>query len=103
MFGRALIALTIVAAAAPAAAQVPGAPVLQNAFASPGLAVAADFGAGGGQSFYGAAAAVGLGSRLQVSGAAGAQHGNNATRGAYGARVAASVWRTASGSLGVGA
>lgn len=90
--------------AASAAAQVPGAPVLQNAFANPGLAVAANFGTGSGQSFYGAAAAWGFGnSRLQLSGAAGVNSANNSSRGAYGARIAAAVWSTASGALGVGA
>ncbi len=92
------------ACAAPALAQVPGVPVLQNAFANPGLAFAANFGAGGGQSFFGAAAAWGLGGgRLQVSGAAGVQRDNDASRGAYGGRVAASVWTSAGGALGVGA
>jgi len=102
MFGRVLIGLTAIAASA--AAQVPGAPVLQNAFANPGLAVAADFGGGPGQSFYGAAAALGLGTgKLQLSGAAGAAHGNGATRGAYGARLSASVWSSSAGALAVAA
>src|SRR5437763_3625286 len=84
MFGRVLVGLTALAASA--AAQVPGAPVLQNAFANTGLAVAANFGGGGGQTFYGAAAALGLGGgRLQLSGAAGASHAKTSTRGAYGA------------------
>jgi hypothetical protein len=99
-------AVVIVAAGIPAVAvgQVPGAPVLQNAFNNPGLAVAANFGGGGGQSFYGAAAAWGMGSgRLQISAAAGAQRSNDATRGAYGGRVAASVWTSSGGGLGVGA
>ena len=95
-------ALTAIAASA--AAQVPATPVLQNAFASPGLAVAANFGSGAGQSFYGAAAAWGLGSgKLQLSGAAGAARSNGATRGAYGGRLAASVWSSAGGALGVAA
>lgn len=87
-----------------AAAQVPGAPVLQNAFNNPGLAFAANFGGGQGQSYYGAAAAWGLRSgRIAVSGAAGAQRGNGATRGAYGGRVPASAWTSSGGSLGIGA
>jgi hypothetical protein len=95
-------ALTAIAASV--AAQVPATPVLQNAFASPGLAVAANFGSGAGQSFYGAAAAWGLGSgKLQLSGAAGAARSNGATRGAYGGRIAASVWSSSGGALGVGA
>lgn len=94
----------LTAIAASAAAQVPATPVLQNAFANPGLAVAANFGSGTGQSFYGAAAAWGLGSgKLQVSGAAGAARSNGATRGAYGGRLAASVWSSSGGALGVAA
>ena len=102
MFGRTLLALS--ACAATAAAQVPGAPVLQNAFANPGLAVAANFGGGGGQSFYGLAAAMGMsGGKLQISGGAGVNRGNNTTRGAYGARVSSALWSTSGGSIGVGA
>lgn len=87
-----------------AAGQTPGIPVLQNAFSNPGLAVAANMGGGGGESFLGAAAAWGLGGgRLQLSGAAGASRANGATRGAYGGRLAASVWTSSGGSLGVGA
>ena len=101
MFRRALIGVAV--ATASAAGQVPGTPVLQNAFASPGLAVAADFGSGSGTSFFGAAAAWGLGSgRFQVSGAAGAQRANGSTRGAYGGRAAMAVWSTSGGALGVG-
>lgn len=87
-----------------AAGQAPGLPVLQNAFANPGLAIAADFGGGSGQSFLGAAAAWGLGSgRFQVSGAAGAARSNGAVRGVYGGRAAMSVWTSSGGSLGFGA
>lgn len=90
--------------AANVAAQVPGIPVLQNAFSNPGLAVAANFGSGSGQSYYGVAAAWGMGSEgaLSISGAAGAQRGNDATRGAYGARVAARIWSSSGGALGAG-
>jgi hypothetical protein len=102
MFARVLKILPAIAATA--AAQVPGAPALQNAFAMPGIAVAANFTGGGGQSFFGAAGAYGMGSgRIQVSGAAGVQRGNGSSRGAYGGRVAASVWTSSGGALGVGA
>ena len=102
---KVMAGLAVVAAAhGELAAQVPGVPVLQNAFSNPGLVVAANFGSGSGQSYYGAAAAWGLGAQgtLSISGAAGAQHGNGATRGAYGARVAARIWSTKGGALGVG-
>ena len=88
-------------APATAVAQAPGTPVLQDAFLNPGLAVAANFGGGGGQSFFGAAAGYGLGSgRIQASAAAGVQRSNEAKRGSYGARVAANLWTSASGALG---
>jgi hypothetical protein len=58
MLGR--IILITSACAAAAGAQVPGAPVLQNAFANPGWAVAANLAGGSGQSFYGLATAMGL-------------------------------------------
>lgn len=84
-----------------AAAQIPGAPVLQNAFANPGLAVAANFGGGSGQSLFALAAGWGLGSgRFLLSGAAGAQRSNQSTRGAYGARASMTAWTSAGGSLG---
>lgn len=100
MLGRTLIILSVIAASA--GAQVPAAPVLQNAFNNPGLAFAANFGSGTGQSFFGAAAAYGLGGRFQASGAAGAQRANGSTRGAYGLRLAAALWSSSSGALGAG-
>jgi hypothetical protein len=86
------------------AAQVPGAPVLQNAFSNAGLAFAANVGSGSGQSYFGLAAGWGLGSdgRFSVSGGAGAQRANDATRGAYGARAAMRLWSSSGGSLGAG-
>jgi hypothetical protein len=66
--------------------------------------VAANFAGGGGQSFYGAAAGYGLGTgRIMASAAAGVQRANDATRGAYGGRVAATVWSSAGGALGAAA
>lgn len=92
-----------------AEAQVPGLPVLQNAFSNQGLAFAGNFGSGSGQSYYGGAAAWGLGSTggFLVSGAAGAQRVNGATRGAYGGRLSVRVWEStggfgAAGFAGVG-
>lgn len=96
--------LALVLASGTAAAQVPGLPVLQNAFSNPGLALGANLGSGGGQSYMGLAAAWGLGAgRFQVSAGAGAQRANEASRGAYGARAAMNVWTSRGGSLGVGA
>lgn len=95
------VAATLACLANRAEAQAPGLPVLQNAFGNPGLAAAANLGGGSGQSFYGAAAAWGLGGgRLSLSAAAGAQRANEATRGAYGGRVSANVWTSTGGALG---
>lgn len=92
------------AVSGPAGAQIPGSPALQNAFANPGLAVAGNFSGGGGQSFYGAAAAYGMmDGRLQLSGAAGMQRANDASRGAYGARAALTVWGSEAGAFGAAA
>jgi len=84
--------------------QVPGTPVLQNAFVSPGLAIAANFGSSSGQSYFGAAGGWGLGGgRLQLSGGAGVQRVNNTSRGAYGVRLASGLWSGMGGALGAGA
>ena len=84
---------------------MPSLPVLQNAFSGPGVAFAANVGGGSGHTFYGAAAAWGIGRSgvVSLSGAAGAEHANGETRGAYGGRLAARVWTTRGGTLGVGA
>src|SRR5688572_29008473 len=94
----AAIVLTVVGAHTELTAQVPGLPVAQNAFTGRGLAIAGNFGSGGGQSFYGAAVGWGLGNRLMVSAAAGAQRAHEATRGAYGGRAAFNAWTSAGGS-----
>lgn len=99
----AMVALATAGASA-AHAQTPGLPVLQNAFGSPGLAFAANVGAGGGQSFFGAAAGWGMGGgRFMLSGAAGGQRANESMRGAYGGRAAVTAWTSGGGSLGIGA
>jgi hypothetical protein len=90
--------------ASAAAAQTPGLPVLQNAFANPGIAVAANFGSGSGQSFFGAAGSWGVGGgKLGLSAAAGVQRGGGSTRGAYGARASSTLWSSSGGALAVGA
>jgi hypothetical protein len=75
------------------AAQMPSAPVLQNAWASPGIAVAADLGGGGDGTVYGLAAGWTPSSgRFQLSGGVGWQARTGAgSRAAYGARVAVPV------------
>jgi len=101
MFRRLLLLMPFAAIAVEA--QVPGAPVLQNAFTNPGIAVAANFGSGTGQSLFAAAAAYGFGGRFQLSGAAGAQRANGSTRGAYGGRAAMSIFSFMSDAVGIGA
>ena len=95
--------LAAATAGSAAVAQTPGLPTLQNAFTNPGIAVAANYGVGGGQSFFGAAGGWGFGGRFGVSGAAGIQRSNDASRGAYGARATVNAWTNRSGSLGLGA
>ena len=92
-----------------AEAQVPGAPVLQNAFLNSGLGFAANLSGGGrqgegGHGYLGAAVGYGLsGGRLQLSLGAGTQRSRGANRGAYGVRAAANVWNSRNGALGAGA
>src|SRR5918999_255677 len=84
--------------------QLPGLPVLQNAFVGPGLAAAVNGGGGSGSSAY--AAALGWSprsARFQVSIGAGAHVGGGETGGAFGARVAVPVFSFRNGSLGVAA
>src|SRR5256714_7535453 len=91
--GKALI--TILFAAAPAllsevlVAQMPGAPVLQNAFANPGITAALNAASIGGASSYAAAAAWAPGTgRFQFSGGIGLQTRTGASKPTlYGARV----------------
>ena len=105
----AAVGIAVICCSLEATAQMPGLPVLQNAFTNRGLAFAGNFGSGGGQSAVGAAAAWGLGrgegadGRLVLSAGAAAQRANEATRGVYGARAAARLWSSRGGALGAGA
>lgn len=102
---RKMAFLAMVIIPAIARAQMPGAPVLQNAWAAPGIVVAANFASGSGNSVYGGAAAWAPASgRFQVSGGAGAQSVTaGGSRLVYGARVALPVKQLMSGSLGIAA
>jgi hypothetical protein len=87
-------------------AQMPGAPVLQNAWAAPGIVVAANIAGGSGSSVYaGAAAWTPASGRFQLSGGAGLQSitGAGGGRAVYGARVAMPLMQAMSGRLGVAA
>ena len=90
------------------AAQLPGAPVLQNAWAAPGIVVALDFGGGSGtasgSTVAGAAAWAPGNGRFQFSAGAGMNRATgSANRAVYGARVAAPVTQMMGGNLGVAA
>jgi hypothetical protein len=85
-----IIAVVAVIIAATAGAQIPGAPVLQNVWATPGLVGAVNVAGGGGSTVYAAALSWTPGyGNLQVSGGGGWATGIGSSRGAYGIRVAA--------------
>lgn len=81
-----------------AAAQMPGVPVLQNAFSNSGFAVAGNVATlGGASSYAGAAAWAPASGRFQFSGGVGAQtRSQTPTRVTYGARLNATVLGMAS-------
>ena len=100
----AAFALVQLVCGAAARAQLPGLPVLQNAFVAPGLAAALNAGGGAGASAY--AAALGWAprsGRFQVSVGAGAYVSGGSSGGAFGARVAVPVFSLMNGNLGIGA
>jgi hypothetical protein len=83
-------------------AQLPGLPVLQNAFVAPGFAAAVNAGGGSGATVY--AAALGWApssARFQVSLGGGAFVSSGATGGAFGLRVAMPIFSMMNGNLGV--
>jgi hypothetical protein len=90
--------------AAPARAQLPGAPVLQNAWSTPGIVAAIDLGGGSDGSVYAAAASWTPGSgRFQLSGGGGIQtRTGGSSRGVYGLRAAIPLGGAAS-TFGFGA
>ena len=96
--------LCLIAPPNPAVAQMPGVPVLQNAFANPGFTAAADLGSGGGVSTFGGAGAFSAASgRLQFSGGMGLFTPNNGIgRFAYGLRVFAPLIGAGDSKFGFG-
>jgi hypothetical protein len=102
--GSAAFALVQLSATAGLGAQLPGLPVLQNAFVGPGFAAALNAGGGGGGTAYAAALGWAPGSaRFQVSVGGGAFVAGGETGGAFGARVAMPVFSFRNGSFGVAA
>lgn len=90
-------------AGTPLAAQMPGIPVLQNAWANPGISAAVNGGTGGG-SRAGALAAswAPRSARFQVSAGLGMRDGEVGGRGGtFGVRAAVPVWSFAGGAFGV--
>lgn len=89
---RTAIALAALFCATRAAAQMPGAPILQNAWASPGIVSALNFIGGSNGSIYGAAVSWAAASaRLQLSGGIGIRSrtgSGSGTNSVYGVRVA---------------
>jgi hypothetical protein len=84
-----LSAAVAVILAASAEAQMPDAPVLQNAWASPGMVGAINIGGGSGGTVYAGAVSFAAGSRLQLSGGLGYQTRTGArARTVYGLRAA---------------
>jgi hypothetical protein len=98
------IVLVLLAYAEHAAAQMPGAPVLQNAWAAPGFVAAANFGGGSDGSVYAAAGSwTATSGRFQLSGGAGFRSGaGSGSNSVYGVRVAM-PFGSATGSVGFGA
>jgi hypothetical protein len=87
--GAALSSLLILSVARPSRGQLPNTPVLQNAFANPGITAAVDASSlSGWSSFAGAAAWAPASGRLQLSAGVGAQtHSGEPTRTVYGGRL----------------
>jgi hypothetical protein len=92
MHHRTAMTLAVLACATRAAAQMPGAPLLQNAWASPGVVGAVNFAGGSDGPIYGAAVALATSSaRLQLSGGIGIRSGTGSgsrTNSVYGVRLA---------------
>jgi hypothetical protein len=87
--GRAVVATASLIASA-LGAQMPGAPVLQNAWASPGLVGAINYGGGDGSVYAGAASWASSNARFQLSGGFGARSpaGGGGSKSVYGFRAA---------------
>ena len=88
-FGR-IVAMTATFVASTLGAQMPGAPVLQNAWASPGLVGAIDYGGGDGSVYAGAVSWASATARLQLSGGIGvrSRSGGAGSKSVYGVRAA---------------
>jgi hypothetical protein len=99
-----VLAVAALAIGLPAGAQMPGAPVLQNAWAAPGMVVALDVAGGSGTMFGGAVGWAPSSGRFQLSGGAGSHSpkGGGGGRLVYGVRAAFPIMQMMSGKLGIG-
>jgi hypothetical protein len=98
---RGLLFALIVALPSLASAQMPGAPVLQNSWASPGIVAAIDFASGMGSLYGGAVGWAPSSGRFQLSAGAGSHSPKGgSSRVVYGARVAFPVMQMMGGKLG---
>lgn len=99
---RATAFAAIFAASAQLGAQLPGVPVLQNAFANPGVTVGVNGGGGSGSSAYGLAAAWVPGNgRFQLSAGVGSSLvSGRENRSGYGIRASIPILSTSTGSVG---
>lgn len=98
------IAVVLLASSRVASAQLAGLPVLQNAFANPGITAGLNYGRGSGLTSYAAAAAWAPGSaRFVLSAGIGAVKPDSTESSmAYGGRVSAPVFSLMDGALGFG-
>jgi hypothetical protein len=84
-----VLAILVIGLAVSADAQLPGLPVLQNAWATPGVMIAVDGGGSGSRGVIAAAGSWAPASRIQLSGGGGYQSGHSVgSSAAYGFRVA---------------
>lgn len=95
----------MVLASMKAGAQMPSAPVLQNAWATPGIVGAINIGGGSDGTVYAAAASwTPTSGRFEISGGAGAQNRTGAgSRGVYGVRLAMPLVGSPTSSVGIAA
>ena len=98
-----VLAAAAFVAASSASAQMPGAPVLQNSWASPGIVVALDIAGGDGTLYGGALGWAPASGRFQLSAGAGMHNpkGDGSSRAVYGTRVAMPIMQLMAGRLGV--
>ncbi len=99
----AVAAAAVAASAVGVGAQMPGAPVLQNAFVAPGMVFAVDGGGGDGAVYAGAVSWAPGNARFQLSGGVGSWTPTGGSgRLVYGARLAAPLFSMMGGNLGLG-